>query len=160
MSNRVHCKQLVVVAYIFLLYTRKCMVCDLRIIHFLIYMKKCIVLRICRQRTSTINRRSSGPRLPCATENPVSTIDTGLFDLILVRAKPARLLHRARSRTLRLCKEAVDDLFLCFFWCEAEGHELDQLVAGDLSDGGFVYERRIQIHGIEFRYSKNSCVVH
>ena len=35
-------------------------------------------------------------------------------------------------------QEAVDDLLLCFLLGEAEGHELDKLLAGDLADGGFV----------------------
>ena len=48
-----------------------------------------------------------------------------------------------------LFQEAVDDLLLGFGLRQAEGHELDDLVAGNLADGGFMHEGGI--HMVRFQ---------
>ena len=53
-----------------------------------------------------------------------------------------RILYHLRegkyigSATFMLFQEPVDDLGLGFLFGEAECHELDELIAGDLADGG------------------------
>ena len=42
-----------------------------------------------------------------------------------------------------LFEETVDDLFLCLLLGETEGHELDDLVAGDLSNRGLMDKARV-----------------
>ena len=53
-----------------------------------------------------------------------------------------RILYHLRegkyigTATFMLFQEPVDDLGLGFLFGEAECHELDELIAGDLADGG------------------------
>ena len=51
------------------------------------------------------------------------------------------LLRAFDSFVRLLFKETVDYLLLGFFFRQAEGHELRELLAGDLADRRFVNER-------------------
>ena len=55
---------------------------------------------------------------------------------VTTRKKSLPLLAGKDFSDRRSFQEAVDDLLLCFLLGEAEGHELDKLLAGDLADGG------------------------
>ena len=59
-----------------------------------------------------------------------------------------------------LFQESVDDLFFSFGLGESEGHELDDLFAGDLADGSLVNEGSLCAVGFEGRNSEDAALIH
>ena len=59
-----------------------------------------------------------------------------------------------------LFQEAVDDLLLGFLLGEAQRHQLYDLVAGDLADGGLVDQLGIHVVRFEGRDGENLALVH
>ena len=59
-----------------------------------------------------------------------------------------------------LFEEAVDDLLLGLSFCETQGHELNDLLAGDFADGGFVDKRSFGAVGLQRRNSEDTAIIH
>ena len=86
--------------------------------------------------------------------------DTSFSVTTRKKVSPAACWERLYGSSLGSFQEAVDDLLLCFLLGEAEGHELDKLLAGDLADGGFVDEAGVDAVGGELRRGDDVGVVH
>ena len=57
-------------------------------------------------------------------------------------------------------QEAVDDLLFRLLFGEAEGHQLDELISGDLSDGSFMDQHRVDVVRLQRRDREDVSVVH
>ena len=64
------------------------------------------------------------------------------------------------SGTCILLQESVDDLLLGLCLCESQGHELDDLLAGDLADGSLVDKGSLGTVGLEGGDSEDAAFIH
>ena len=56
-------------------------------------------------------------------------------------------------------QEAVDDLLFRLLFGEAEGHQLNQLIPGDLSDGSFMDQHRVDVVRLQRRDREDVSVI-
>ena len=61
---------------------------------------------------------------------------------------------------LRLADKTVDNSVLGFLFCQTQRHELHELFAGDLTDGGLVNERSVRGIGANLRHGADRGGVH
>ena len=74
---------------------------------------------------------------------------------------PVTYADRCRGRFLPYYRrKAVDDLLLGLRLGEAQGHELDDLVARDLADGGLVHQGGVDVVGLQLRDGQDAGLVH